>query len=166
MMPGPGTLAYAASVAKGSAADPLKSAEGKQLSSMMCWDAVLHCARLADVIDEGTYKGILGKQTPDNHVLVSPSDKAIGSAGEMGGVPEGHAIGFFTKPKGTWLMIHAMVSVGGGKAAGNKNACLGIGSPVGWEVIDLKTLPWGQGFVKRGTEQIYAFHRPLTDLKK
>ena len=165
-MPGPGTLAYAASVAKGSAADPLNSAEGKKLSSMMCWDAVAHCARLASIVDEGTYKGILSKQSSNTHVLVTPKDKAVGSAGDIGSVPEGHALGFFTKAKGPWIMIHAMVSVGGGKAAGNKNACLGIGNPVGWEVIDLKSLAWGNGFVKRGSDQIYVFHRPLTDLKK
>ena len=36
-----------------------------------------------------------------------------------------------------------MIAVGGGVAAGNKNLCIGIGSPVGWEILDLNNLDWG-----------------------
>jgi hypothetical protein len=35
---------------------------------------------------------------------------------------------------------------GAGFAAGNKNACLAIGSPVGWEILDIGNLVvWGAG---------------------
>jgi hypothetical protein len=41
---------------------------------------------------------------------------------------------------------HAMISTGAGFAAGNKNACLAIGNPVGWEILDLGNLVvWGSG---------------------
>ena len=162
-MAGPGTLQYAASVAKNAAAYP-KSAEWEKLSQSMCWDAVAHCAHLAGVLDNARYKAVTGQQNRDNHVLVRTTDPSVANAGAMASVPEGHAICFFTQVKGAWIMIHAMISTGGGSAAGNKNACLGIGGPIGWEVLDLKTLNWGQGFVKRGAEQIHVHHRPITDV--
>ena len=161
-MPGPGTLDYAASVAKNTAAQT-NSAEWTKLSQLMCWDAVAHCGHLAGVLDAGKYKAVLGKQNRDTHVLAKTSDPAVANAGAAKSIPAGHAIGFFTKSKDSWIMIHAMVSVGDGKAAGTKNACLGIGKPIGWEVLDLGKLSWGAGCITRGSEKVQVHHRPLTD---
>ena len=102
----------------------------------MCWDAVAHCQKLAGAADSGSI-------TIDSHdQVISMSDDAIGTAEAMRKVPQGAFIGFFEAGK----LVHAMVATGQGLAAGTKNACLGIGNPIGWEIVDLAGgLTWGGG---------------------
>ena len=92
------------------------------LSSQMCWDAVALC--------QGRAAG-RGVDINDAPVL---------GDSDVRGVPEGASIGFFDN--GT--LVHEMISLGDGTACGNKNACIGMGSPVGWEALDLRN-GWGSG---------------------
>src|SRR6266545_4458233 len=88
----------------------------------MCWDAVALC--------QGRDRG-RGVETTD-HPVLGDSD--------VRNIPEGASIGFFAN--GT--LIHEMISVGGGEACGNKNATIGYGSPIGWELLDLRA-GWDSG---------------------
>jgi len=92
------------------------------LSSQMCWDAVALCQGR----DAG--RGVEINDTP----VLGDSD--------VRNIPEGASIGFFDN--GT--LVHEMISVGEGEACGNKNACTGYGSPVGWEMLDLRA-GWNSG---------------------
>jgi hypothetical protein len=158
-MASPGSCEYAASVAKGAAQQ--NSAEFKVLSSKMCWDAVKHIAVLAGVIDDAKAKNL-----PHTN-MIRLSDKVVAHPDAMGTVPPGHVLGFFEGDR----LIHAMVSVGEGKAAGNKNDCIGAGGPVGWEVLDLKGgLKWGKEGINApkgaGVSRAVAVrHRPITELQ-
>jgi hypothetical protein len=107
----------------------------REFSALMCWDAVARCMELA-----GTQihpRRIMGESYA--HVI-SQDDPAIADRGTMQRVPQGSFIGFFDGDR----LIHAMIGVGFGMAAGNKNACIGIGGPVGWEILNLADeLDWG-----------------------
>lgn len=140
--------------------------EYRMLSSLMCWDAVLHVAMLAGVIPDRRYQTLKGKP----QTLVNTNDPAVTDAAGMKAVPAGHAIGFFEDDGGTPKIIHCMVSTGSGKAAGNKNDCVGVGSMVGWEELDLAAgLSWsGSGIqAPKGegvTRAVTVHHRPITRL--
>ena len=163
-----GTCAYAASVARGCVAD---SQEFRKLSSMMCWDAVTHCALLAGIIDQNKYKLLKGYGRHTR--LIRTSNTVVANAGAMAIVPQGHIIGFFEDQ----TMIHVMLSTGFGMAAGNKNDCVGVGRSVGWQVVNLQTgLKWVTGgHIKaprgpnnRGViieRDVNVYHRPITDLR-
>ena len=114
------------------------SAEYINLSGLMCWDAVMYCALRAGIIDQRKYDRLHGDQD-----LVALSDFAVAGPNAMYRVEPGNAIGFFwSTPQGV-TMFHAMLCVGKGLAAGNKNNCVGIGSMVGWEILDLANgLAW------------------------
>ncbi len=153
-MPRPGTNAFAASVARGIAVHQ-DSLEFGKLSSEICWDAVAHCLLLAGFKAPAV-------QLPSRPLLVNTRDPQILSAAAMGNVPEGHVIGFFTqKPGDSPIMYHQMIATGAGAAAGNKNSCIGIGSPVGWELLDLTTLNWQPGgrVVGDGGSDLSVHHR-------
>ncbi len=92
------------------------------LSAQMCWDAVATCQN----------------RPPGRYI--EETDTAIQNVDELRNIPEGATIGFFNA--GT--LVHAMISLGNGEAAGNKNACIGMGNPVGWEILDLTQL-WNSG---------------------
>lgn len=168
-MPRQGPGQYAASVARACAANP-SSHEYMMLSSLMCWDAVVHVAMLAGVVSESKAKSIRG------NTIVDPANPRVRTAAEMASVPEGDLLGFFEDRKGVWTMIHAMIAVGGGSAAGNKNDCIGAGRAVGWEVLDLASrLTWnGSGIDSpRGVDpksgkmkmrQVLVCHCPVTRL--
>ncbi|OKH45563.1 hypothetical protein NIES2101_26285 [Calothrix sp. HK-06] len=170
-----GTTNYAAQVAVG-AANRRDSHEWQKLTSLMCWDAIFHCAYLASIINDDKYKALLASRDKQFH-LVKYTDSTINNATAMQAIPPGHAIGFFVEEQDkTWRMIHVMLSVGGGKAAGNKNDCIGVGSMLGWEVLDLAGgLKWEDGYIKApmGNDSItgvmkyrnaYVRHRPITAL--
>ena len=86
------------------------------LSAEMCWDAVAYC------------------QGRDGGPGVDLNDALVVGALDVSNIPEGASIGFFNN--GT--LVHEMISLGDGTACGNKNACIGHGSPVGWECLDLR----------------------------
>lgn len=102
-----------------------------ELSAAMCWDAVKHCA-----ITTGLLKPDINAQ----HELVSQADGLIHGREAMAVLPEGHAVGFFDGDR----LVHVMMSIGAGHAAGNKNDCIGMGHPAGWETLDLNRLKWNQ----------------------
>lgn len=103
------------------------------LSSKMCWDAVLYCGYLAKLTDqEGNGKSII--------------DSSASLVTNSSGIPGGHIIGFFQDDD----LKHAMISTGSGNAAGNKNDCMGIGNPVGWEELKLPTVNEDGEFIPKG----------------
>lgn len=92
------------------------------LSTQMCWDAVAAC--------QNRQAG-RGVEIGDSPVL---------GDSDVRNIPEGASIGFFDN--GT--LVHEMISVGGGEACGTKNGCIGYGSPIGWEMLDLRN-GWNSG---------------------
>ena len=110
------------------------SSEYINLSGLMCWDAVMYCALKAGIIDQKKYDRLRG-----DHDLVALSDFAVAGPNAMYRLEPGNVIGFFEGAR----IVHAMLCVGKGLAAGNKNNCVGIGSMVGWEILDLANgLAW------------------------
>lgn len=109
------------------AADP-NSQLYNELSAEMCWDAVTLCIRKAGIVP--AFEG---------NNLVSVTDELVR---DVNLIPKNNVIGFFNADN---RLIHVMLSLGSGLAAGNKNSCIGIGNPVGWEILNLNNL----GFVHR-----------------
>lgn len=110
---------------------PPKLYEG--LSSRMCWDSVLYCGYLANRTNEHQ----------DGKSIISNTARIVTNSGN---IPAGAIIGFFDGGN----IIHAMISLGSGRAAGNKNACIGIGGPVGWEELALPRVGGRGEFVPGG----------------
>ena len=104
-----------------------KNFPNSKLTALMCWDAVANL-----------YAANGGVISGDNKNLVTDKDPIVDSSTAMRNIPPGALLGFFGKGG----IAHMMISVGGGSAAGNKNQCLNIGNPLGWEVIDLSA-QWG-----------------------
>ncbi len=97
------------------------------LSGLMCWDAVVYCQVAAGRLPPAAI-------TIGNHgEVISEDDTRVTTSAGMRAVPQGAFIGFFDVGR----LMHAMIAVGHGLAAGNKNECIGIGAPVGWEILDL-----------------------------
>ena len=130
------------------------------LSAEMCWDAVMKCAQLAGVIDQARFDSCKGKY----YKLVGIYDTPVTSAGSMANLAAGHALGFFFWENNKWVCAHAMLSLGNGRAAGNKNDCIGHGKSVSWEVLDLQNLlPWVPNPVGLGPDNIPGgyFHQTV-----
>lgn len=113
----------------------------RDLSARMCWNAVYHCGYLA------------GKQSCPKNTEISEQETgkdlisyAVNGKPANQNIPAGCIIGFFTLDKDDKdaKIIHMMISAGNGQAFGNKNACIGVGSPSGWEKIDLPVINDGQ----------------------
>jgi hypothetical protein len=123
-----------------------------ELSALMCWDAVVYCMVRGGGSDPGSITS-----ASSSHV-VSTGDPAITSGAEMRWAPQGAFIGFFDGSR----LIHAMIATGHGFAAGNKNACLGIGNPVGWEILDVAgRLDWLNGGVCVGGKRYGVHYRAM-----
>jgi hypothetical protein len=122
------------------------------LSGMMCWDGVVECQVKAGAPKPAAI------QTNNYEHVISLKDPAVTGVDEMRRVPQGAFIGFFDGNK----LIHAMISAGAGFAAGNKNACLGIGNPVGWEILDLGNLVVWQAGGGATTRNVQVRYRELT----
>ena len=121
-------------------------------SSKMCWDAAIECQVMAGV------KRPLPVQTLNHDHVISLADTAVTSRNAMQRVPQGASIGFFRN--GT--LMHFMIATGAGCAAGNKNQCIGIGNPVGWEVLNLaEDLAWGSGGFKNNRKLFLVRYRPI-----
>lgn len=135
-----------------------------QLTSMMCWDAVLECA-----VRGGISKWAAQQMTPQAarwSRFIPLAAPAIRTGAEMRELPAGPFIGFFEQAGGCEMeqkLIHAMISLGDGKAAGTKNGCIGIGEATGWEELDLAgRLNWGgNASFTVGTRSIYVRFRDL-----
>lgn len=109
------------------------------LSGLMCWDAVIACQVKAGMARPAPVT------THEHDHVISLDDTAVASRREMQRVPQGASVGFFRN--GT--LVHMMIATGAGTAAGNKNQCIGIGEPVGWEILDL-------GVIWRGGQGVHA----------
>lgn len=130
----------AAAYATQSATAGMSDAGFKELSGLMCWDAVIRCALKAGAIDKKRADGAkISGDKPDSYKgFIDPKkDPVVADAAAMRAVPQGCFLGFFENAGGKLTMIHAMISTGHGLAAGNKNDCIGIGNPVGWEILNL-----------------------------
>ena len=99
------------------------------LSAAMCWDAVKLCAVAVHAVD---------RNVDAQQGLVSHADALVVDRNAIASVPAGHVLGFFAGRR----LVHAMLTVGDGRACGNKNDCVGIGHAVGWEELDLSALRW------------------------
>lgn len=138
------------------------------LTVRMCWDAVMHCAVAANIITESRASLLESKLE-----MVNTSDFAVKNHAQLMQVEAGCALGFFDGNK----IVHCMISLGGGMAAGNKNDCMGFGMSVGWEKHDLSILRWNdngtfsapRGVTTTGNNNIFRaisiYYRPLSYLK-
>ncbi|GGC03500.1 hypothetical protein GCM10011363_20130 [Marivita lacus] len=125
----------AAQIARDSATE--KSDFYMSLSALMCWDAVIETQAKAGI--KKPKKPVSGN---DCKHVISLDDSPVTGKTDMQKVPQGAFLGFFRD--GT--LVHAMIATGAGIAAGNKNACIGIGGPVGWELLNLaEDLKWEAG---------------------
>ena len=124
----------------------------ESFSSKMCWDAVIECANAAGAINPAEQarmkKSIAGTRFDHFVPFHAP---IVNQLNDLREVPPGSILGFFRIHDSDLQLIHAMIFVGNQNgsaymAAGNKNDCVGIGGPVGWEVLDLQLLNWGGPF--------------------
>jgi hypothetical protein len=109
----------------------------KDLSAETCWVAAALCALKAGAISHQQFSDICNLDRSWPTAFVPLDFPVIAGPEEMMRVPRGSFLGFFDIGDGLAQLIHAMVAVGHGKAAGNKSACIGTGAPVGWEILDL-----------------------------
>jgi hypothetical protein len=144
---------YAANFARKMAMKNAADAGYVAISSQMCWDAVKYCALKAGVIDDAKYQRIQAKTD-----MVSLKDPVALGQDAMRRLKPGHVLGFFVGNN----IIHAMLCTGQGKAAGNKNDCVGIGHPVGWELLDLASkLNWAQDGSVTAPPGMYGNNKPF-----
>lgn len=123
-------------------------------SGKMCWDAAIECQVMAGVARPQPVTTLA-----HDHVI-SLEDGKVENEYQMQRVPQGASIGIF---RGQTL-IHFMIAVGAGSAAGNKNACIGIGSPVGWEIINLANgLTWKEGGFECGDHVLKVRYRAVIE---
>lgn len=170
----PGTCQEAADVAVRVARTKQPPSAYEILSRDQCWDAVAFCAFLAGVVDEARYHYLKGNPQK----LITVDDLSIDTPAEMHVTPPGQVLGFFEYRAGQWVRIHTMLSTGDGRAAGNKNDCIGVGSMYGWEVLDLvRGVRWRgdrgidapRGFSRETGQMLYrpvkVCCRPITDAR-
>ncbi len=135
--------------------------EHNDLSSKMCWDAVLLCLSKSGAMSDGEVSAM--KPSSDQWAnFIRAQDPVVGSADAARRVPQGAILGFVDP--GSGKLIHAMLSVGAGMAAGNKNSCIGLGKAVGWELLDLSRLQWQIGsdsFKADGKRTLKLYQRPI-----
>lgn len=125
----------------------------------------MYCALRAGIIDQRKYDRLRGDQD-----LVALSDFAVAGPNAMYRLEPGNAIGFFwSTPQGV-TMVHAMLCVGKGLAAGNKNDCVGVGHSLGWEILDLANgLHWqgntgtitAPGLTEEGGRELMVRYCPI-----
>jgi hypothetical protein len=130
----------AAAFATKSATAGMNDAGFKELSGLMCWDAVIRCALKGNAIEKKVADAakIFGDKPESYKAFIDPTkDTIVPDAKSMRAVPQGCFLGFFENAGGKLTMIHAMMSTGQGLAAGNKNDCIGVGNTVGWEICNL-----------------------------
>jgi hypothetical protein len=121
-------------------------AEYGRLSGAMCWDSMLICACLA----QGVNCQELQSACDSGRISLSPAiidsdsyDRVfdletwnVTSVNDLLNVTPGSFIGFI-RPNNQ--LGHAMIYIGGGFGAGNKNDCVfSSGSIIGWEKLDLR----------------------------
>ena len=145
----------------------VNSTDFSNLTALMCSDAVKYCAFKAGIIDQNKYHRIQGK-----YDLVAPTDQMIVGANAMYRLERGNVIGFYWQTDNGPILVHAMISLGNGLAAGNKNDCVGVGRPLSWEKLDLScNLKWADdGTINApgggpGGRTLTARKRPISYLR-
>ena len=137
--------------------------EHRELSSEFCWDAVVKCAFWADAIGKKEYLLLYNSILKDKYSnFVSPNAPIVRNKADMLSVPKGSFLAFISDEEiGTKQhlggmvghLIHAMVAIGGGWAAGTNNGCIGGCAAANWEKLDLANklnwAPKGTGFTAR-----------------
>jgi hypothetical protein len=113
------------------------------LGSQTCWNAVIDCARRADAISNARARSLQFSTSRTNWTgFVPPDAPDIRTPYDLDDVPRGSFIAFLERTHEGLVLIHAMVYLGVGWAAGSNNAVVG-GSPA-WDRINLATeLHWG-----------------------
>lgn len=144
----------------------------KNLSASMCWDAVIYCLEKC----AAKPSHITGPVFAEDYKTFVPDPKLsqlsniIETKEQMKACRQGSLLAFINISDKSKL-IHAMVSLGAGAAAGNKNECIGIGSPIGWEVLNLVggsdevSLDWSikEASFRQGNRAIQIIEFPLQD---
>lgn len=111
------------------------------LSTKMCWDSVKHCLEASGAMTTSEVMEL--KPSSEKYAtFIALTDPITSGASDVRRLPQGAILGFVDLDNSRKL-IHATVSVGAGLAAGNKNTCLGIGGPIGWEILDLTCVSSG-----------------------
>jgi hypothetical protein len=115
----------------------------RALSCKMCWEAVCHLLHETHHLWPHQKSGIPRKPAEQQiRTWVSQSNRFAENAGQLAAVPAGAVLLFIETISGAELAVHCMLSLGQGYAAGNKNNCIGMGNPGGWEVLNLNGLRW------------------------
>jgi hypothetical protein len=150
------------------------------ISNLMCWNLPRYCAVKAKIIPQSEYDS-MHVQTGSLDVI-SLNDKKVNSAEALKEVPRGDVIGFFdpNAPEERQL-VHAMISMGEGKAIGCKNNCLPVtvgNTNAVLEEVDLHTQLLRQGrWTENGEvtqladngsvyKKLILTHRPLSEIGK
>jgi hypothetical protein len=138
---GPRTSELANQVAMGG----FDHAEFARLSNPMCWDSMLLCAGLAQGVyceelqsacDSGRNNLTIMNKTHYGRVFDYKTREVRSMVELLGTVKPGSFIGFIGADN---LMAHAMIYIGDGFGAGNKNDCVfSNGLNIGWQKIDLR----------------------------
>ena len=130
-----------------------------ELTALMCWSAVAHCAYKAGSITEKKCENIKNLDVANSEAYVTTADTEVKDASVMSDVPAGSFLGFFNGD----TIVHGMLALGKGRAAGNKNSCIGIGAHLGWQILDLAAdLHWhAAGGFWDGWRRLTIHYRPL-----
>ncbi|PPB84311.1 hypothetical protein B0O95_104264 [Mycetohabitans endofungorum] len=150
------------------------------VSNLMCWNLPRYCAVKAGIISQSEYDS-MHAQTGSLDVI-SLNDKKVNSAEALKEVPRGDVIGFFDpKAPEERQLVHAMISMGEGRAIGCKNNCLPVtvgNTNAFLEEVDLHTQLLQQGrWTENGEvtqladngsvyKKLIITHRPLSEIGK
>jgi len=133
--------------AERAAGDP-SSSDYLYLRGLTCWISVVEAARMAGSISQAQATAIKTEITQEHWSPFVPLDSRIAfTRKQFTEIPLGGFLAFLkpaypgqTNAEEGVILSHAMVYLGGGRAAGSNNFCIG-GRP-DWSVMDLATLPW------------------------
>lgn len=177
--------AFAAAIAvQQDASEP--SRFGQSLNRRKSWEAVIEFALAAQAITLARAEELREIDwATDFSAFVPPNAVRVTDANAMRQIPAGAFIAFIKvdepslfqkfmgKPLGRRHLIHAVISLGDGNAAGtNNNQGIGIGKDGRWEILNLADLcQWAGGSVTGvalGTQKSRRLHvryRPLADFQ-
>lgn len=134
------------------------------LSAMMCWDAVLACAHNAGILNDAQVVAMKPTNVEQWDKFVPLREPHVQTRKHMRLVPPGALLAFLEVSRVgiPRKIIHAMVSLGNGWAAGTKNNCLDIGMGV-WEKHNLAdVLDWRDGsFLVGGRREVMVTYRDI-----
>jgi len=109
-----------------------------KLSDLLCWDAVIYCAYKSGAISKSKFITLCEYiRNMKFSAFIAEDDPMISSMADMQKVPLGSFLGFFAMYGNQYKLVHTMIAVGSGCAAGNKNISIGLGNSSGWEILDL-----------------------------